>query len=187
MNFDLNADKENEQRAAHEVSGNALSLRGTIVGALLLVAFDGVAMGQGGLALLLATWVVVVRLPLLALAWKRKPLLKYRAKKTAIYLIAVSAVLGWVAFNRDLGSRRAEDVVAAVHAYATTNGRYPASLNELVPGFLPALPLVKWTLGWNRFEYRLTRSGNHWLTWTVVSPYGRRSYIFEEARWIYLD
>jgi hypothetical protein len=58
MDFDLSADKKNEQAATHEVSGNALSLRGTIVGALLLVAFDGVAMGQGGLALLLATWVV---------------------------------------------------------------------------------------------------------------------------------
>lgn len=173
--------------APPEKSGNALSLSGTIIGSLLLVGFDGVAMGQGGLALLLGVWIVVVRLPLLALAWNRKPLLIYRAKKIAIYLIAVSTVLAWVAFNRELGNRRAENIVAVVHAYATRHGRYPASLEELVPAFLPAVPSAKLTFVSNQFEYRLMPGGAHWLTWTVVPPFGRRSYIFEEKRWNYLD
>ncbi|MFH1603528.1 MAG: hypothetical protein ABIH03_06445, partial [Pseudomonadota bacterium] len=60
-------------------------------------------------------------------------------------------------------------------------------LGELVPGFLPSVQLAKWTLVLNRFEYRLMPGGTHWLTWTVVPPFGRRSYIFEEARWNYFD
>jgi hypothetical protein len=183
----MNAEQGAKQDASTRTSERPLSQKASIVGALLLVGVDGIAVGQGGLAVFLATWVLLVRIPLLALAWNDKPLRAYRAKKIAIYLLAASAVLGWVAYNHALGYRRAESVVAAVHAYAAERGRYPASLRDLVPAFLPAVPKAKLTLLFNQFEYRRMPGGAHWLTWTVVPPFGRRSYLFEEKRWNYLD
>lgn len=163
------------------------SLRTAVLLALLLFAVDGLVLGQGGITAFALMGVVLFSLPLTLLAWKNRPLLAFRAKKTGVYLLAIAAVFGWVFGNRALADQRGRALVAAVEAYAAKHQRFPDTLQQLVPEFIPSIPLAKYALILNYFEYRKMPGNTHWLTWTVIPPFGRQNYVFEERRWSYLD
>ena len=57
-----------------------------------------------------------------------------------------------------------------------------------VPVFLPKVPPAKPFGMLREFQYRRSATdGQHTLTYTVVAPFGRRLYHFEEQRWSALD
>jgi hypothetical protein len=152
--------------------------------AALLFAIDGICLGQFGFAVLLFGWTVLVRIPMIALAWKDKPLRVFRIKKVALYLLAVVGIMALFMFNRQVGTQRADDLVKAVEAYSAKHGQFPQNLEQVVPDFMSSIPLARYTLASNDFSYRTGPDGKHVLSWTAMPPLARRSYTFEEKRWV---
>ena len=155
--------------------------------AALLFAIDGICLGQFGFAVLLLGWTLLVRLPMIALAWKDKPLRIFRIKKVALYLLAVIGIMVLFIFNRQVGTQRADELVKAVEAYSAKHGQFPQNLEQVVPDFMSAVPLARYTLASNDFSYKTGPDGKHVLSWTVTPPFARKSYTFEEKRWVTLD
>ena len=75
-----------------------------------------------------------------------------RLRNIGIYLLAVATVVGLNRLNNFIAARRADDVIAAVKAFHAQNGRYPESLDALVPEFLTAVPRAKYTLTYGQFR-----------------------------------
>lgn len=103
--------------------------------------------------------------------------------------------------RRDLADARSQDisddwrfgiaynaarVVAACEEFRAVNGRFPRTLNELVPQYLPSVPRAKYCLHYGEFAYFLN-DGHALLVWCVVPPYYRAIYDFETRRWSHLD
>jgi hypothetical protein len=84
--------------------------------------------------------------------------------------------------------QNAERLITACRDFQARHGRLPDSLEELVPGFLPALPPAKYDGPHFGFTYDTSEDRTrHVLGWTEVIPFGRPYYVFEEDRWGYLD
>lgn len=178
-----------EGRQSVEVSAEpaVYSIRDSWRFAALLFAIDGICLGQFGFAVLLLGWTVLVRLPMIALGWKDKPLRIFRIKKVALYLLAVICIMALFIFNRQVGTQRADELVKAVEAYSAKHGQFPQNLEQVVPEFMSAVPLARYTLASNDFSYKTGQDGKHVLSWTVIPPFARKGYTFEEKRWVTLD
>ena len=178
-----------ESQPAVEVPANVpvYSIRDSWRFAALLFAVDGICLGQFGFAALLFGWTLLVRIPMIALAWKDKPLRIFRIKKVALYLLAVVGIMVLFIFNRQVGTQRADELVKAVEAYSARHGQFPQSLEQVVPDFMSAIPLARYTLAANDFSYKTGPDGKHVLSWTVTPPFARKAYTFEEKRWVTLE
>ncbi len=91
--------------------------------------------------------------------------------------------------NAGIAATRAQALISACKAYRAQRGEFPDRLEDLVPGFIPAVPRANYTL-WGAFRYwngSQTKEPDHVLTYVVFPPFGRRLYHFEEDRWSSLD
>ena len=140
------------------------ALRRTLVIAGVLVLVDAFVLNQGLIAVATALGALIGGVPRAFLAWRRgePTTARLRAARTGIYI--------------------------ACRQYEVRHGRLPDRLDELVPNFIPSVPLAKYTLmpPFNMFIY-MARPGQHSLMWTVFPPFGRPYYVFEDNRWGSLD
>ena len=111
--------------------------------------------------------------------------------RLALLRIAVPALtLGLVLANDAaqfwIAKANAARVVTACEEFHVANGRYPQSLDELVPRHMPSVPRAKYCLGFGEFRYWYM-DGEPMLLWYAVPPFGRKVYDFENRRWNYID
>jgi hypothetical protein len=59
-------------------------------------------------------------------------------------------------------------------------------LEELVPEFIPNVPLAKYNFGFNQFVYSRNED-DATLYYFAVPPFGRPVYDFASREWKYLD
>lgn len=149
---------------------------------LTLFTVDALLMGQG---LLSAVALLAVGGWLLPKAWLyacagRDPH-PLRVFAAALFVAACAALLAINANNANARARAAE-IVTAVEAYRAVNGRYPASLEALVPAYLDAVPRAKYALTHAAFDYARAGQGAT-LAWSDVPPLGRAVYDFAQRRW----
>jgi hypothetical protein len=85
-----------------------------------------------------------------------------------------------------MADRRAIELGKACLAYHARYQHYPQHLEELVPEFLPSVPVAKYTLG-GFFHYYRPTSGEPMLYYEALPPFGRRFYHMETGGWGYLD
>jgi len=114
------------------------------------------------------------------------------ARNTVSGVFGGAVLLATILRPNRAGSERArksaEQIIAASRAFQQRHGRLPATLEELVPEFLPAVPPAKYNGPHFGFVYDVNlASGQHVLSWTELIPFGRPFYVFEEDRWGYLD
>jgi predicted RNA-binding Zn-ribbon protein involved in translation (DUF1610 family) len=70
-----------------------------------------------------------------------------------VWLLALTALVAFSRFNLRLAERRSAVVIAACHRFASEQGRLPASLDDLVPAYLPSVPRADWTIrGFLRYQ-----------------------------------
>jgi len=154
----------------------------------LLALVDLGFMGQGILSLLIA--VVGLALLMLGSLWSiirgQRARAGNRAARAALYLLLGAVTLGVLRFHSDTARAQATRVIEACRAYETTHGKLPERLQNLVPGFLPAVPRAKYTFVFGEFDYWSSPAG-HTLVYVATPPFGRRLYHFEEDRWGQLD
>lgn len=174
------------ETAGESAAAGPRSLKRTLALAALLFLVDGLWLGQGLVSFFLALGVIFIGLPR-ALLPKLRATRRERLRNLAVYLGAVFVVWGFNAANNWLARSRAEDVIAAVKAFRAKNGRYPTSLQELVPAHLDSVPRARYTLASGEFVYAGARSGHPVLYYVALPPFGRPFYSFTNDRWGYAD
>ena len=162
----------------------APSLALALVLSLALVLIDGLWLGQGAIAMLVAA-LVVFAIPLSFRA-RYVTVRRQRLRKIAIYLGAVVLVLGFNAANNRIAQQRADTLIATINSYHAKNGSYPRSLQDLVPEYLPAVPRAKYALTSAQFRYIRTQD-DALLLYTSMPPFGRPTYSFRDKSWSYID
>ena len=88
--------------------------------------------------------------------------------------------------NNQLAKNRAQNLIAAVEKHQQATGKYPATLDDLVPTYIPSVPLAKYALAGREFHY-MNRNDTVMLHYTSLPPFGRRTYDFNRQSWSYLD
>jgi len=155
--------------------------------AVVLALADTFA-SQGLLALALCVVGLLYYLPRALGARPDPALFRIRMVKAGVTIGAGAAAFGAIALGNRIAEERAGKVIAAVEPFKAKRGGYPDKLEQLVPVFLPEVPPAKPFGMLREFQYRRSATdGQHTLTYTVVAPFGRRLYHFEEQRWSALD
>jgi hypothetical protein len=157
--------------------------------AVALFILDAFVLNQGIVALCLILVTVSVFLP--RAVWVRRGdrhLYGRRLAKAGIYVVGAVAIFGSNALQNRMADRRAIKIGNACLAFRVRHQRYPHSLEELVPEFLPSVPVAKYTLGGDHFSYFNPPSGREpMLYYEALPPFGRRFYHMETGAWGYLD
>jgi hypothetical protein len=161
------------------------TVRQAVLTGALLVLIDAFLLNQGIIAGFVGAGLLVIGLPL-ALLKRAAPARTPRLRNLAIYMASVVLVFVLNAMNNRIAATRAEGIISSVKAFHAKNGRYPESLNNLVPEFLDHIPLAKYTLSQNRFLYQVTE-GRAALIYVEVPPFGHPIYRFSEDKWDYMD
>lgn len=129
----------------------------------------------------LTAFVVFVILAVISLLQKKAER-SLRMKKAAVYFVMFLLTMVITMANDHFARKNAGRIIAAAENYAQRTGAYPGQLADLVPEFLPVLPIAKYTLNDNDFKY-IARGKQHILTYVKKPPYGKVYYVFEEKRW----
>lgn len=161
----------------------------TLFVAASIFVLDAFILNQGFVAVILILMALFVFFPV-ALLVRRRDRRKYRRRlvKIAIYVIAGVAVLGCNEFQNWLADQRAIAIGNACLKFHAKYKRYPDRLDELVPDFLPSVPVAKYTPVGNHFAYSNSpQGGEPMLFYEAFPPFGRRFYHMESGAWGYLD
>jgi hypothetical protein len=100
-------------------------------------------------------------------------------RATAAYALLFFATMGVILSNWGLAQRRAEPVISAVNRYHSERGRYPKTLDELVPSYLPSIPRAGYTVLSRDFRYYNDRP----QLCIVVMMHGISAYDFPTETW----
>jgi len=150
--------------------------------ALMLLAWDAAITGSCLMSILVC--------PIWFLVSVLKNVIQRPGWRLALIRIAIPPLmLGLMLANNSLQLRiakaNAERVIAACEEFHAANGKFPETLDELVPQYLPSVPCAKYCQIYG--ELRYWNHGHPVLEWCVVPPFGRKIYNFDERRWGYLD
>jgi len=129
-----------------------------IVGVFVILA----ALGEDLVVILLGVLALILHLlgVLLALLLRRWLDLRLHAARSALWIAAMIALAAIYGLHQSATRLRGNEVVAACEAYRSQHGRYPKSLEALVPGFLVAVPPASdRVLHKDRFRYRSSDAG----------------------------
>ena len=165
------------------VRGFFRGIRRSVVAAAVLLAWDGALYGSFLMSMIFCPiWFLV---SLLKNAIERPG---WGLALVRIGIPALTLGLVWAnnAVQLGVAEANAQRVVAACEAYHAANGRFPKSLEELVPQYMNSVPVARYCLLQpGRFDYY--NSGTPMLVWQVVPPYYRKIYDFHTRSWSYLD
>ena len=159
----------------------------TILIAAGIFVFDAFVLNQGAVAVFVILLTLFVFLPraLCALRTSRALYLE-RLTRAGIYVLAAVAVFVANGLQNRMADRRAIELGKACLAYHAKYQHYPQRLEELVPEFIPSVPVAKYALG-GFFHYSRGIGGEPMLYYEVLPPFGRRFYHVETGGWGYLD
>jgi hypothetical protein len=72
---------------------------------------------------------------------------------SAIFLCLAVGTFIWLRLNVAIGKRNAVPVVTACYRFNRRHNHYPDNLNQLVPEFIPAIPVARYTAVGRRYAY----------------------------------
>jgi hypothetical protein len=158
-------------------------VRGSVIGALLLLAWDA---GMNGTFLM-----SMIACPIWFFVSILKNAIQRPGWRPALIRIAIPAVTLTLVLANDavqyrIGKANASRIVEACEQFRAVDGRFPETLDELVPRYLPSIPRAKYCLTLGEFVY-WNFNGKPMLMWYVVPPFGRRCYDFDTRQWHYID
>jgi hypothetical protein len=160
----------------------------TILLAIFLFVLDSFVMNQGFLSVLVILFALFILVPRAFLAYrKNRQLYLTRLNKVGIFLLAAFAVFPVNALQNRIADRRAIKIGNACLAFRAKYHRYPETLTELVPEFIPSVPLAKPLAGIGFFYSSHSSGGEPMFFYEALPPFGRRFYHMEKGYWGYLD
>jgi hypothetical protein len=119
--------------------------------------------------------------------------------RLALFRIAMPVLILGIALANTfiqwkIADTNGERVVRACEAFHSDNGRYPKTLNELVPRYLPSVPRAKYSADGNFFYSNLElpdeppgEPPKEAILWWNKIGLLRRMYSFERKEWRELD
>jgi hypothetical protein len=175
-----------ENRAA-AVGGKRWS--GHVIAAAALYTLDAFILEQGAIATLVAVVMATQGLIYVVLGvGENRARLLHGLRLIAIYFGLVVAVVATLIMNNAIALVRATRIVGALKLYKAKHGRYPERLQDLVPEYMPWVPLAKDTLLFNAFHYwHHDDDDGGCLMYTIFPPFGRRIYGLADEKWSYID
>jgi hypothetical protein len=150
------------------------------------VFVDAILLNQGAISLIAGVYLIFVAMPRASLARRYAGARKKRLLEIGVYLGAVALVFALNAANNEIAARRADRIIVAVEKFHSKTNRFPSALSELVPEFIKRVPLAKYTLGFNSFEY-IQNQTDPLLLYVATPPFGRPTYSFARRTWAYID
>lgn len=100
-----------------------------------------------------------------------------------VLTLAIALVNTFVQWN--IAKKNGEQVVSACESFQAANGRYPKTLEELVPQYLPSIPLAKYCAS-GQFRYHNSEDHPPILWWSKFG-FLHRIYSFDRKQWNELD
>jgi hypothetical protein len=170
------------------MGARSATIRGGLRTPIALYVLDALILGLGAITFIVG-WVMVV-LGVLDVVRGAGSDRASRGMRTIIaYAILDAAVFGTNYGNNKLAHHRAEQIAVALDAFKADHGSYPATLEQLVPRYLPSVPLAKYTLMpmYNRFDYSSSGTDRAFISYVAIPPFGRPFYRLETKKWGYLD
>jgi hypothetical protein len=107
--------------------------------------------------------------------------------RVAVPALTLGIVLANTAIQWTIAEGNAAHIIKACDDFHAANGRYPKTLNELVPRFLNSIPRAKYSLMDGEFTYYCDKESGHCILWWCKIPFGKEVYGFESKRWRYID
>jgi hypothetical protein len=160
----------------------------TVVAALCLFTLDSVVFHQlsmaGITALVLVLWLIPATL--YHTIKGNREMAVVRARKVLIYAVMVVAIFASFNLNNRLAGQRAAVVIAAIDKFHDQRGRYPNSLQELVPEYMPTIPRANFTLKAGAFNYGAYGEAPS-LMYFSYWPFARRYFNFKGRKWNLID
>jgi hypothetical protein len=156
-------------------------IRVSIGTALAVVALDAVLSGTYTLSLIVCPiWFLLS----VAKSASIRPGWKLALIRITIPALTFGLVLTNDAIQSSIAETNAAKIISACEAFHAANGKYPKTLGELVPKYMPSVPRAKYCLTFGEFLYS---DAKPMLFWYTVPPFGRKIYNFQERRWSGLD
>ena len=153
--------------------------------AALLMFVDAFVFNQGVISLFLGLGLIFIVLPRTFLP-KFAGVRRMRLRNLMIYGVAILLVFALNAANNRLARNRGDVVAAKIKEFNQKYGRYPQSLQDLVPEFIERVPRAKYTALYGEFSYFKSERGAL-LLYTALPPFGRPTYDFTRDEWTKLD
>jgi hypothetical protein len=153
--------------------------------AFVVLSWDGLYLNNGGINafLLLLGAVLQAVLAVVCLVARRGAAARSHAGAALVWVAALVAMAAHSRFNLQLSSERADAVIAACRRFEGDFGRLPLSLDELVPRYLPRVPVASWTVfGAFSYETRTRPQLVFFHPWPIL-----RIYAFETGEWSWDD
>ena len=85
-----------------------------------------------------------------------------------------------------MAETNAARIITACEDYHAANGKFPQTLDDLVPQYMHSIPRAKYCMMFGEYRY-WNMEGRHTLEWYAIPPYGRKRYNLEDKKWNYLD
>ena len=157
---------------------------GRSVGVALALLFWDVVISGSFLAsyLICPIWFLVSILKNLI----QRPGWKIALLRIAIPVVTLGLVLANNAFQYRMAESNAARIITACEKFHTANGKFPQTLDDLVPQYMQSIPRAKNCMFLGEFWY-WNPEGEPRLAWYAVPPYGRKIYNFKNRKWNYLD
>ncbi len=169
---------------------NVVSYRGLWSSAVLatvlflIMSLQGSMIGAFGLTLL----IVPVQTVFLAVAFLRRKdrenTVRLRLSRMAIYAAMLVAMFLHAGYEHRVARAQAEQIVEACRAYETERGHLPAELSELVPEYLPSLPVSFGVIARKAYYYSAPEDGSSARFMYTPELFIRSWYNFEKREWI---
>ena len=160
-------------------------IRGSVAGAAFLLVIDGVFGGSFAFSLISCpVWFFVS----LVRNEKQRPGWGLALARVAIPALTLILLRANGLYQLEVAEAHARQVIAACERFHADRGRYPMTLDELVPRYFESVPIAKHCLGRARhFSYfNFNSGGSPSFYWQVFGFY-RKTYNFEFRRWGHLD
>jgi hypothetical protein len=150
---------------------------------LILYVLDALLLQQGAITWLVGWFPMVLGAVDLFRGRTRRGL-----STLVAYALLDCAIFATIFANQALANSRADGIITAVEQYRSHQGPYPERLEELVPLYLPSVPLARYALPpFNRFHYHRYDYDNASLSYDVLPPFGRLVYNFSTKTWRLID
>jgi len=155
--------------------------------AFCLLIFDAFIFGTPFFGLIIMFFLVVASgISAIIFLFRDKQFSKLYAMKALIYFTGFVGIIGIFKFNSYIGGENANIVIDAVNSYYADTSLYPDKLNQLIPNYLDSIPNCAYRIMDYKYRYYVDQD-NAYLMWTVIPPWGRRNYNFNNAEWTYFD
>jgi|SRR3989304_4177669 len=152
--------------------------------ALCIFIFDSLMIGAPMITAFVMIYLIVYIAPVTLFSIRNRPRFKYFGGKFLIYAILIFSSFWFHTYDISLAQQRSEIIISAVNQYHQDNGRYPDTLQTLVPAYLPEIPEPRIAPG--EFYYG-GAPDNPFLMFVEYPPFGRRSWNFANKEWISID